>query len=211
MEKISSNGAKVNYGNNNTGSTASRGSKYNGSNIAYNGKQVVQNSHSPPSVRNKVALHKLNKNSNQKTRDAHNQFTMYQSNHLPVTSQQSRRKSQVSSKNKANQHLDPLSINYNGVNIGGMTFQGQTFIGGVADTGAAPDRSGGQAVVMFRGDPGSASSSMGQYQGQNQFSNQEFGSSEMQPGNRMNMGSNNTMSKRFNMQNQGHSFEEQLH
>jgi len=76
-------------------------------------------------------MNKINKNSNQKPRDPHNQFTMYQSNHLPMTSQQSRRKSQVSVNNiGGNQPIDPLQMGYaGGVNIGGMTFQGQTFIG----------------------------------------------------------------------------------
>lgn len=92
---------------------------------------------------------------------------MYQSNHLPMTSQQSRRKSQASVNNVANQHIDPLSVNYQGpgVNMGGMTFQGQTFIGGMSDTGAAPDSSGGQVVTMIQGGIGSAGSSLNQYHG----------------------------------------------
>ena len=40
--------------------------------------------------------------------------------------------------------------------MGGMTFQGQTFIGGMSDTGAAPDSSGGQVVTMIQGGIGSA-------------------------------------------------------
>jgi hypothetical protein len=67
---------KMNFSQN-TGSTASRGSKYNGgSNMAYitkGGNQNVQTSQSPPSVRNKVQGGKgANKNSNQKMRDPHN-------------------------------------------------------------------------------------------------------------------------------------------
>lgn len=62
---------------NNTGSTVSRGSKYNGnngSNMAYMGKGMsnIQNSHSPPSVRNKIHMSKINKNSNKKNIDPHN-------------------------------------------------------------------------------------------------------------------------------------------
>jgi hypothetical protein len=41
---------------------------------------------------------------------------MYQSNHLPMTSQQSRRKSQVSINNMINQQIDPLQA------MNGMSF-----------------------------------------------------------------------------------------
>ena len=69
----------------------------------------MQNSQSPPSVRNKIQMHKIMKNSNQKPQNAgksktgqSHQYTMYQSNHMPMTSQQSRRKSQVSINNMMN-------------------------------------------------------------------------------------------------------------
>lgn len=71
----------------------------------------MQSSQSPPSVRNKIQINKIVKNSNQKINNAkksQNQFTMYQSNHLPMTSQQSRRKSQVSINNVLSQQYDPL-------------------------------------------------------------------------------------------------------
>ena len=69
----------------------------------------IQNSQSPPSVRNKIQMHKIMKNSNQKPQNTgksktgqSHQYTMYQSNHMPMTSQQSRRKSQVSINNMMN-------------------------------------------------------------------------------------------------------------
>lgn len=64
--------------NSNPGSTASRGSKYNihhnqmGANNHMQAQMVnqnmynIQNSQSPPSVRNKIQMHKIMKNSNQK-------------------------------------------------------------------------------------------------------------------------------------------------
>ena len=115
--------------NSNPGSTASRGSKYNihhgqshqlagmqNANNLYNhgsNSNAQQNSQSPPSVRNKIHMHKIMKNSNSKAQNtqgkagkvgghhqgATHQYTMYQSNHMPMTSQQSRRKSQVSINN----------------------------------------------------------------------------------------------------------------
>ena len=92
---------------------------------------------------------------------------MYQSNHLPMTSQQSRRKSQASVNNVVNQQIDPLSINYAGPNVGGMTFQGQNFIGGMSDTGAAPDN----GMVLMGSGPGSAGSSLAQYPGNGRVMN----------------------------------------
>ena len=120
--------------NSNPGSTASRGSKYNIHNHGghhaqghqltgslYNtnnhgsSSNAQQNSQSPPSVRNKIHMHKIMKYSNSKAQNAQgkagkgmgmqhpggaHQYTMYQSSHHgPMTSQQSRRKSQVSINN----------------------------------------------------------------------------------------------------------------
>jgi hypothetical protein len=62
----STNNQRVGSINSNPGSTASRGSKYNihqNQNLAMHN---MQNSHSPPSVRNKVQMHKIMKNSNAK-------------------------------------------------------------------------------------------------------------------------------------------------
>ena len=81
--------------NSNPGSTVSRGSKYQQN--VMSGMQNLQNSQSPPSVRNKMQMGKIIKNQNTKnslvSKKGQNQYTMYQSNHLPMTSQQSRRKS----------------------------------------------------------------------------------------------------------------------
>mgnify|MGYP006106510789 CR=1 FL=1 len=62
----STNNQRVGSINSNPGSTASRGSKYNihqNQNLAMHN---MQNSQSPPSVRNKVQMHKIMKNSNTK-------------------------------------------------------------------------------------------------------------------------------------------------
>lgn len=62
----STNNQRVGSINSNPGSTASRGSKYNihqNQNLAMHN---MQSSHSPPSVRNKVQMHKIMKNSNAK-------------------------------------------------------------------------------------------------------------------------------------------------
>ena len=117
----STNNQRVGSINSNPGSTASRGSKYNIHQNQNLGMHNMQNSHSPPSVRNKVQMHKIMKNSNAKgqgNKNKANQFTMYQSNHLPMTSQQSRRKSQVSINNMLNQQIDPIQqMNLQGMNM----------------------------------------------------------------------------------------------
>lgn len=171
--------------NSNPGSTASRGSKYNihhnqmggGSNhmqaqMVNQNMYNIQNSQSPPSVRNKIQMHKIMKNSNQKSQNTSktktgqgHQYTMYQSNHMPMTSQQSRRKSQVSINNMmtnqgANVMIqqqmagDPLHMmNFHG-QMGPMTtglgigMHGQGGFGGMSDTGAPPDSSGGSMMNM---------------------------------------------------------------
>mmetsp|Transcript_16987 Transcript_16987/g.26166 ORF Transcript_16987/g.26166 Transcript_16987/m.26166 type:complete len:107 (+) Transcript_16987:1868-2188(+) len=94
-------------------------------------------------------MNKIMKNSHSKNmgKKNQNQYTMYQSNHLPMTSQQSRRKSQVSINNMINHQIDPISMNFPGPQ-GGMSFQGQAFISGMSDTGAAPDNSGGGSAMM---------------------------------------------------------------
>jgi hypothetical protein len=75
--------------NSNPGSTASRGSKYNihqqnTQQIIHHHNTNLQSSQSPPSVRNKIQMHKITKNSNQKqgvqanSKKSHqNQYTMY--------------------------------------------------------------------------------------------------------------------------------------
>jgi hypothetical protein len=67
---------------------------------------------------------------------------MYQQNHLPMTSQQSRRKSQVSINNIGQQQMDPFQQ----MHLQGMAMQmnmmNQPFVGGLSDTGAPPDSSG---------------------------------------------------------------------
>lgn len=88
------------------------------------------------------------KNSNTKgggnQKNKQNQFTMYQSNHLPMTSQQSRRKSQVSINNMLNQQIDPIQqMNLQGMGMAmGMGLNSGGGFGGLSDTGAAPDSSG---------------------------------------------------------------------
>ena len=114
-------------------------------------------------------MHKIMKNSNTKnnglnSKKSQNQYTMYQSNHLPMTSQQSRRKSQVSINNMINQQMDPLQamnginfqqMNQMGANMAlGMGLQSQGFVGGMSDTGAAPDNSGGSSTMNMIGPNG---------------------------------------------------------
>jgi hypothetical protein len=44
--------------------------------------------------------------------------------------------------------MDPLSMNFQQMGQMGMALQGQAFVGGVSDTGAAPDSSGGSAMMI---------------------------------------------------------------
>lgn len=75
------NNQRVGSINSNPGSTASRGSKYNIHQNQQLAMQNIQNSQSPPSVRNKMQMHKIVKNSNGKgnanSKKSQNQFTMY--------------------------------------------------------------------------------------------------------------------------------------
>ena len=72
---------------------------------------------------------------------------MYQSNHLPMTSQQSRRKSQVTSNNmlnNQNQIVDPLQqMNFHSMGMGL-----HVGFGGMSDTGAAPDSNGSMMNML---------------------------------------------------------------
>lgn len=47
-----------------------------------------------------------------------------------------------------NQNMDPLSMNFQQMGQMGMQLQGQAFVGGMSDTGAAPDSSGGSAMLI---------------------------------------------------------------
>ena len=171
-------GPTTSQSNNRVGSINSNpGSTYNIHSQQNQGQVHMQTSNSPPSVRNKIQMHKISKNSNSKNSNANkgkgpNQYTMYQSNHLPMTSQQSRRKSQVSINNMINQQIDPLqAMNFQGMNMAmGMGLHNQNgFVGGMSDTGAAPDNSSGGAMMQIGMYPHQnfTGSSLAQYQGMN--------------------------------------------
>ena len=83
-----------------------------------------------------------------------------------------------------------------------MALQGQAFVGGMSDTGAAPDSSGGSAMLINMMAPGShqmqmyqtnfTGSSLAQYQAMNQ----QF--SQGKKSNKMNISKNNMAQMRFN-------------
>ena len=88
-----------------------------------------------------------------------------------------------------------------GINSGGGAF------GGMSDTGAAPDNSGGQIMNMHPMQMFQAGnftgSSLAQYHQMNNIMNQQqFSSQDKKRSNKMNVSKNNVAAIRFNMQDQ---------
>ena len=101
--------------------------------------------------------------------------------------------------------MDPLSMNFQQMGQMGMALQGQAFVGGVSDTGAAPDSSNGSAMLINMMAPSAhqmqmyqtnfTGSSLAQYQAMNQ----QF--SQGKKSNKMNISKNNMAAMRFNAGN----------
>lgn len=88
-----------------------------------------------------------------------------------------------------------------GINSGGGAF------GGMSDTGAAPDSSGGQMMnmmghpmQMFAGGNFTGSSLAQYHQMNNMMGQQQFSSQDKKRQNKMNISKNNVAAIRFNMQ-----------